>query len=92
MINMTEGTCPFCNHNRVIQAWPFEHGHGNSTYNFAVAEARVGMWGKVEQYGCMVAYICQQCGFIMWFASNAKDIPIGAEFGTKLIEGPPRAR
>lgn len=88
MINMTKGTCPFCGHNRVIQAWPFEHGDGNSTYNFAVAETRVGIWGKVQQHGCMVAYICQACGFMMWFANDAKEIPSGEEYGTKLIEGP----
>lgn len=90
MLDMTRGVCALCQHNRIIQAWPLEHGHGQSTYNFAATEARVGLLGRTQQYGHMVAYICQSCGFVMWFANDPGSIPIGEQYSTKLIEGPPQ--
>ena len=88
MNNMTTGVCALCNHNRVIRSWPIDHGHGSSTWNIAAAEVPGGMFKSAEQRGLMVAYICQKCGFVMWFANEPGEIPIGDAYGTALIEGP----
>lgn len=89
MLNMVNGVCALCKHNRVIRCWPIDHGHGANTFNVAAAEARVGLLGNIQQYGLMVAYCCQRCGFVAWFANKPEEIPIGDEYGTSLVEGPP---
>lgn len=89
MTNMSEGVCSLCKHNRVIQCWPIEHGHGASTYNIAAAETPPGIFRQTQQHGAMVTYVCQHCGFVAWFAINPKEIPIGEAYRTSLIEGPP---
>ena len=87
---MTQGVCALCAHNNVVQAWPIEHGNGSSTYNVAATEGLVGgVFAKTQQYGLLVAYICQKCGFVMWFANDPADIPIGDKYRTRLIEGTP---
>ena len=90
MLDMTRGVCALCKHNKVIQCWPIEHGHGASTYNMAATETPPRLFRQTEQHGLMVAYICQACGFVMWFAVNAKDIPIGVDFRTKIVVGTPQ--
>ncbi len=86
MLDMTQGVCALCSHNNVIQSWP---SGGGATDNIAADEAQVGFLGaSTQQRGELAAYICQKCGFVMWFANNAKDIPIGEKYHTQLIEGP----
>jgi len=40
--------------------------------------------------GILELYVCTQCGFSEWYCRNPKDIPIGEELGTELIDVGPR--
>lgn len=67
---------------------PIEHGNGASTDNVGATEGLVGgVFAKTQQYGLMVAYTCQNCGFDMWFANDPQPIPNADKHWTRLNEG-----
>lgn len=37
-------------------------------------------------HGLLEAYACQRCGYVEWFAEKPEEIPIGAEYGTELLD------
>jgi len=39
-------------------------------------------------FGVLDAYVCRACGFVEWYAQEPEKIPIGATFGTSLVEVP----
>lgn len=90
MRDMRQGWCALCGHNEIIEAWPYEHGHGNATYNLAAAQT-ANWYGKTTTFGDFGAYICRRCGYTMWFAHQPDKIPVGQETGTKVLigQGPP---
>ena len=42
--------------------------------------------GKPIPVGFMVTYICQACGFTEWWVAKPEEIPIGAEYGTEIVD------
>lgn len=39
-------------------------------------------------FGVLDAYVCRACGFVEWYAQEPEKIPIGATFGTSLVQVP----
>lgn len=37
-------------------------------------------------HGILEAYTCRTCGFVEWWVPNAKDIPIGPEYMSELVD------
>ena len=84
MPDIREGSCPQCRHHEIIQSAPV---------TFVVAEghprplmAAVGS-DPSRFAGVLNVFICRRCGFTQWFAFAPADIPLGPEFGTRLIQG-----
>jgi hypothetical protein len=38
-----------------------------------------------EPHGLIVAYVCRRCGFTELYTTDAQQIPIGPEYGTRLL-------
>jgi hypothetical protein len=89
MYDIRKGTCPLCGHNEIVQAAPVEWAHGVGPVLLAASHER-GLLGPKPQkpFGALNVFVCRRCGFAQWFAFEPGDIPIGEDFGTRLIRGP----
>jgi len=41
-----------------------------------------------RSFGVLDAYVCRACGYVEWYAQEPENIPIGALYGTALVEIP----
>jgi hypothetical protein len=91
MEDLRNGLCPICRHNRVIEAEPAVIAAvGETLARSPLAAAPFFEGGERPMWsGLAAAYICQRCGYTQWFTTYPAEIPIGAEYKTRLIEGPP---
>ena len=89
MVDIRRGACPLCSHNRIIQAAPVDFS-GALAVTPAVTH-ETSRWAGVRAdrpIGLLNIFVCQRCGFTQWFAYTPEAIPIGDEYGTRLIVGP----
>lgn len=92
MNDLRSGTCPSCGHNEVIEATPQEEGREGDEEPLALARGPKGralmMRVEGEKVGQLTTYTCRQCGLTQWVADRPDQVPIGEEYGTRLIAGP----
>lgn len=84
------GTCPRCEHNEIIEAAAFDVRDGNVTEPEVVVGVRAWRAADCHDYGPLTRYVCRGCGYTQIFAANAAEIPIGKDYGTRLVQGPPK--
>ncbi len=82
MPDIREGSCPQCRHNEIIQSAPV-------TFTEAGPKPLLASAGvdPSRPPGALNIFICRRCGFAQWFAFAPAEIPVGPEFGTRLIHG-----
>lgn len=83
MHDIRNGTCPLCQHGQVLESWPADWNGGSA--NRIAAANSISTWGRVTDHGPMAAYICLRCGYTQWFTANPAEIPVGPEFGTRIL-------
>jgi hypothetical protein len=37
-------------------------------------------------FGILEAWVCRRCGFVEWYAQQPEQIPVGALFGTQVVD------
>ena len=97
--------CLRCNHTRFVRAQLRERGAEGGDHateyiaplavSFRTREAglftvRQRAMPK-EPIGVIVAYVCEQCGFTELYTLGAAQIPIGAQYGTDVVDVAPRS-
>ena len=87
MEDIRKGICPLCRHNEIIQAAPVE-GDYERANPLAVTHEKSWFRPLGRAIGPLNTFVCRRCGFAQWFAFDMEKIPIGDEFGTRLIRGP----
>lgn len=98
MHDMRTGTCALCEHNVVIEASARDfYGESGQLSEplAATQQVKASFWtdGRPDaeaRSGALKQYICRSCGYTQWFATNPGEIPIGDEYETKLVSGPPK--
>ena len=93
MHDMRSGRCPLCDHRVILEAAPAEFAENGLEVSQAVTyDARWVLGGRNPKYphGRMMLYVCRACGYCQYFADGASAIPVGQEYRTRLIEGPPQ--
>ncbi|MEJ7728947.1 MAG: hypothetical protein WKG00_07020 [Polyangiaceae bacterium] len=98
MRDLREGICELCDGREVIVSTPIEYTGDNTNFWGAhtVAHRWRNTWYAGEQpdpaqrFGQLMLYVCRACGYAQWFAYRPEDIPIGDEYHTRLVQGPPK--
>ena len=96
---MRQGRCPLCDHHEIIEATVTEFSGEYSEQQRPLAVAHgtrhVLLAGERpdadKPVGLLNQCICRRCGFVQWFASEPGRIPIGMEYGTRLVQTPAAA-
>lgn len=88
---MRKGRCPLCDHREIIEAVPAEFIGG---YERRVAVTYDKRWLSSARnasypHGLLLMYVCRECGYTQWFAAQPDEIPIGEDYKTRVIKGPP---
>ena len=90
--------CRACNGMSFIRAIPREVAPGE---NAQVTSPMAVTIGGQEQgwlgfgitadtrraFGLLEMYVCRGCGYVEWYCSDPKSVPVGPQFMTELIEG-----
>jgi hypothetical protein len=84
MTDIREGSCPHCRHNQIIQSAPVTFVLRGDVPKPLSAAAGVD---PAQLPGALNIFICRRCGFTQWFAFAPAEIPLGPQFGTRLIQG-----
>jgi hypothetical protein len=86
-MDLRKGTCPLCNHHEVVAAVPQDFDYADIR-PLAIAHDHSKWWGtkRDSPFGILNAFVCRGCGFTQWFADRPKEIPIGQEYGTRLVK------
>lgn len=93
MHDMRNGICALCNHPEVIDAPAIEYTGEGESVRLAVAHVPAPLefipssTRTVDDrpYGLLRVLVCRSCGFVQWFASKPRNIPIDQSSDTKLI-------
>jgi DNA-directed RNA polymerase subunit RPC12/RpoP len=91
--------CARCGHTEIVQALLRQpKGDGEAvaigvTYavraRSAAVDSTLGVVGE-RPLGLMVAHVCRRCGKTEIFTVNPQQIPIGTEYGTRLVKLSPK--
>ena len=90
--------CSRCGHTEIVQALlrqPREGGAFAVGATYAVraheggGDATLAVVGE-RPLGLMVAHVCRRCGKTEIFTMNPQQIPIGTEYGTRLVKLAPK--
>jgi hypothetical protein len=102
MEDIRKGRCPLCAHHEIVEGpvldlsprtahWvgsqfsATEQGAFPAGFAYAAGKSP----GEVAVYGSLVRYACRECGYTQTFVSAPKTIPIGREYGTRLLSTAP---
>jgi hypothetical protein len=91
MLDMRKGSCALCNHNEVIDAPALDYLDDDTPTQLAVTHAPDEMdflqpKGPLDRpLGALRMLVCRSCGFVQWFATRPKQIPIDDAHRTKLV-------
>jgi hypothetical protein len=91
MKDMRNGLCPLCGHNEILEASAVEFGDGDTEKVSAVTyDPRWVLPSRNPNYphGPLKLYVCRRCGYTQWFADCPENIPVGGQYGTRIIAGP----
>jgi hypothetical protein len=86
MDDIRKGVCPLCQHNEVIET-PVKLPGGGELWVIPFQPA-IFSASPSPPYGRAMLYICRRCGHFQAAIAKPDAIPIRAELGTRLIEGP----
>jgi hypothetical protein len=89
--DIRDGICPSCNHDEIIEAFPYERGPVGFEA-LAVTHERVTILGSggfdpQRPRGRLRVYVCRRCGLTQWFADRPDEIPVDEDHMTRLIKG-----
>lgn len=91
MKDLRNGVCPLCQHNEIIESKVLDFIDGQIARDGAVAYEQTGLLIKTPDdrypHGLLMMYVCRACGLTQTFAQDPGSIPIGDEYGTRLIRG-----
>ena len=89
MSDLRSGHCALCDHDEVVETEPIElHGDwGERSRPLVAAYARRENGDVDTDGGCgrLRLYVCRGCGAAQWFVDMPGTIPIGNEYGTRLV-------
>jgi hypothetical protein len=75
----------------VLESLAAEFGDADSEKQMSVTyDKRWVAGGRNPKYGhgSLRMYVCRGCGYVQWFADAPDEIPVGAEYSTRVIKGP----
>jgi hypothetical protein len=81
MLDIREGRCPHCRHDEIIQSAPVTWAGAPHPL---LASAAIN---SAQPQGALNLFICRRCGFAQLFAFEPHAIPVGTQFGTRLVKG-----
>jgi hypothetical protein len=96
----TPEPCGRCGHTEIVQSL-LRSAHGNGAVqplgatfplqhlDGIIGEATLGVASR-SPIGLLVAHICRRCGATEIFAMSPQKIPIGPEYGTRLVKLAPK--
>ena len=93
MDDIRKGRCPLCKETQVLEAQATDITDSVNGINHQMSVTYQPGWlftsrAKVQKpYGLLSIYVCVGCGYTQWFTKDPKSIPVGPEFGTRLIDG-----
>lgn len=90
MRDIRDGNCPLCGHHQIVEAPLAEYGDQNAEYAAAVtAEPRWVLDGRNPRHprGALMIYFCRACGFAQQFVQDPAEVPVNAEYKTRVIDG-----
>lgn len=91
MDDMRNGVCALCGHPEVLECRPKSRGY-RSAYNAVVAAVvDPGFFSFDKEVGEVLLYACRKCGFSQTFVSEAGSIPVGKQYGTRIVRKKARA-
>jgi hypothetical protein len=88
MLDMRHGKCALCGHETIIEA-PARDSYGKSAEFWkpaSVAFEAEGILGAQKRIAPITMYVCRKCGFVQWFASDPKTIPVDEDHSTRIVE------